>query len=189
MKSCEYCGRDNDDASVYCARCGSSEWKELTTPSLPSRPAVQPAPVPSEPRFRKTRSITTILCRTSGEAALVADQLEQVDILPLLSDEPSETDPQHSAKDSSLRVLVSAKAFAAEKGLAESLNFRMDVHGAQDPLPLAMKLMALVSPRFCLSGCSFSCVRQHASETTVWCEDCASGSGGISLAGSSGARR
>src|SRR5689334_1522323 len=74
VKSCEYCGRDNDDAAVYCARCGANDWKKLTAPNpFPSKPAVQPSAAPSDVAFSKTRSITTIRCRTSGEAALVAD--------------------------------------------------------------------------------------------------------------------
>jgi len=145
VKSCGHCGGDYDDATAYCPRCGSSDWKELATPKLlPSKPAVQPNASPS---------ITSIQCRTLSEAALVAEQLEQVDILPLFSHEPSESDPQHSAADSSLQVQVSAKALAAEKELSESLNFRSDVYCAQQPLPLVMKLVALCLPGLLPLGC------------------------------------
>jgi hypothetical protein len=43
---------------------------------------------PSEVGITTDASITTIPCRTLPEAALVAEQLEQADIIPLLSGKP-----------------------------------------------------------------------------------------------------
>ena len=114
----------------------------------PSNPALQPHAMPSEPGITTDGSIANIPCRTLREAALVAEQLEQADILPVLSCEPSE-----SATDSWLRVQVSAKALAAERELSESLNFRAEVDGAQQPLPLVMKMVALGLPMLLPLGC------------------------------------
>jgi len=115
-------------------------------------PAVHPDAAPSEIGISTGGSITSIPCRTLREAALVADQLEQADILPLVSDEPSEKDPYNRVMDFPLRVHVSAKALAAEKGLSDSLNFRSDTHFAQQPLRLVMKLVALGLPALFLIG-------------------------------------
>jgi len=95
----------------------------------------------------------TIPCRTLNEAALVAEQLEQADLLPVLSHELSDKDPQDGATNSSLRVQVSAKALAAEKELLESLNFRPDVLCAQQPLHWVIKIAAFGLPVLLALGC------------------------------------
>jgi len=152
--SCRYCGVGNDNDAVYCTRCGSNDWKELTMPTpLASNLAVQPNASLSEVGITAKGNMTSIQCRTLSEAALVADQLEQADILPLLSDELPQKDPQNSATDSSIEVQVSAKALAAEKELSESLNFRSDVHCARQPLPLVMRIVALCLPALLPLGC------------------------------------
>jgi hypothetical protein len=87
------------------------------------------------------------------EAALVAEELEQADIVPLLSGKSFEDDPHDRGTKSSLRIQVSAKALAAERDLFESLNFRSEVHCAQQPLPLGMKMIAFCLPALLSAGC------------------------------------
>jgi len=80
------------------------------------------------------------------EAALVAEQLEKADILPLVPEKPSDTYPKDTADDFPIRVQVSTKALEAAKELSESLSFRADSHCAQQPLPLRLKITALCLP-------------------------------------------
>src|SRR5437868_2849234 len=35
MKSCDYCGRDNEESAVYCLNCGT-EFRQATEPSSPT---------------------------------------------------------------------------------------------------------------------------------------------------------
>ena len=153
MKSCGYCGRDNHDAATYCSECGSSEWKAVLPPTpIHANPEVRPEAMASDPVITRSGSITSIQCRTLKEAALVAEQLENADILPILPEEPSEKFPEKSDGDYLVQVQVSTRALEADKELSESLSFRSDAHCAKQPLPLGLKITALCLPAIFIIG-------------------------------------
>src|SRR5437667_11610766 len=88
MKSCEYCGRENEDGAANCRECGQAQWSQLM-PAEPSPARTEPKPQPPGSRlaFTKTGLATTIHCRSSGEASLVAEQLEEADIVALVPED------------------------------------------------------------------------------------------------------
>jgi len=151
MKSCGYCGQENHDGATCCTQCGSSEWKDLT-PLPATASEVKLKTMAPENVMRTSGSMTTIQCRTLAEAALVAGQLEGADILPLLDEESSEKCAENSPGDCLVEVRVSTKALEADQELSESLGFRAATESARQPLPLALKIIALCLPGIFILG-------------------------------------
>jgi len=136
MKSRGYCGGDSHDAAPYRSECGSNERKQLPPPK----------PTALEPVFKRGGPITSIQCRTLGEAALVAKQLEKADILALVPEEPFEKYAQYCVLDISVPVQVSSGALDADQELSESLGFRADTLIPHESLPWGLKITALCLP-------------------------------------------
>jgi hypothetical protein len=104
---------------------------------------------PAEP-IQTSGWATIFQCRTPEEAALVADQLEAADIVPLLP----LTLPEN-LEDHVIPVQVSTRALPANDELRASLGFRYEQHCAQQGLPFLMKAIAFCLPGLFLFGFLF----------------------------------
>jgi len=91
MKSCAYCGRENDDAATYCGECGTAEFKSNTPKPSPEQP--KPAPqVAAKPRplsqeEKQQAFVTLCTCRTLEEADTLVTQMKVAGIESFLPDE------------------------------------------------------------------------------------------------------
>jgi hypothetical protein len=144
MKSCDYCGRENEDQAVYCCECGGQEFKNPSEESQEEpREADQPAksestasdtstePKPTEPSqsrwtFRKLTPaekkldfVTLLTCENAAEAHMVVGQLESAGICAFIPDE--------YLAFGYLRVLISPKDYELAKDFLTEL--------AQNPEP------------------------------------------------------
>src|SRR5260370_9164215 len=91
MKLCNYCGRENENDAVNCRECGLAQWKQVM-PAEPPTARTEPEPQLTAPQAIVTRTglATTIQCRGLLEALLVAEQLEEADIVTLV---PQDLEP------------------------------------------------------------------------------------------------
>jgi hypothetical protein len=96
MKTCAYCGRQNQDTAVFCNECGVNEFERkaealpepaVGVPEPQSASPAGPDSVPSAAELEPKGPIVPLKCRTPGEAYLIAEQLEAEDILVALPDE------------------------------------------------------------------------------------------------------
>src|SRR6266478_10114944 len=145
MKLCNYCGRENENDAVNCRECGMAQWKQVM-PAEPPTARTEPEPQPTVPHAIVTRTglATTIQCRGLLEASLVAEQLEEADIVTLV---PEDLESNCLVGSEALvTVQVSTKALEAEKELCASVAFTYEQQCAQQPLPLMMKIIALCLP-------------------------------------------
>lgn len=66
MKSCDYCGKENDDAGVYCWECGTAFPPRVPPIIASSQPPLLGSPIPStlpqSPRILDGAIATGILC-------------------------------------------------------------------------------------------------------------------------------
>ena len=145
MKLCNYCGRENENDAVNCRECGLAQWKQVM-PAEPPTARTEPEPQPTVPQAIVTRTglATTIQCRGLLEASLVAEQLEEADIVTLV---PQDLEPNCLVGSEALvTVQVSTKALESEKELCASVAFTYEQQCAQQPLTLMMKIIALCLP-------------------------------------------
>ena len=91
MKSCAYCGRENDDAAIYCSECGTGEFRSNTPTQLPEQPKPDPQvaakPRPLSQEEKQQAFVTLCTCRTLEEADALATQMKVAGIDSFLPDE------------------------------------------------------------------------------------------------------
>jgi hypothetical protein len=95
MKTCAYCGKENDDDAVCCRECGTEGFKESAAEDKPAEP------VPQEPEFEPAKLefltptpqemqmdlVNLMRCRTLGEADLFVAHLETAGIPAFIPDQ------------------------------------------------------------------------------------------------------
>lgn len=91
MKSCAYCGRENDDAATSCCECGTGEFRSNNPTPLPEQPKPDP-PVAAKPRplsqeEKQQAFVTLCTWRTLEEADALVTQMKVADIESFLPDE------------------------------------------------------------------------------------------------------
>ena len=74
MKTCDYCGRENQDDAVYCSGCGTNQLK-------PDAPAEMQKLDESE------EFVTLVTCEKLVEADLVVSRLDSAGIESFIPDE------------------------------------------------------------------------------------------------------
>lgn len=105
MKSCTYCGGENDDQAVICTGCGTAEFK---TPVLDAPISPAPGETPTDtaaagtppttptsklefkaltPEDMNKDFVTLMSCRTLVDADLIVSQLESAGISAFLPDQ------------------------------------------------------------------------------------------------------
>jgi hypothetical protein len=95
MKSCAYCGKENDDDAVCCRECGTDGFKQPASADKPAEP-VTPEPefasaklefLTPTPREMEMDLVNLLSCRTLGEADLLVAQLETAGIPAFIPDQ------------------------------------------------------------------------------------------------------
>ena len=88
MKTCAYCGRDNDLAAIFCAECGTDEFKPLASARSPSETISAPLKFVSLPEAGREHDWVTLLrCATLAEADMIASHLEGAGIPAFIPDQ------------------------------------------------------------------------------------------------------
>jgi hypothetical protein len=88
MKTCAYCGRENDDAAAFCAECGTDEFKPLASARTPTETSPHPFEFGSlSPADAQTDWITLLRCATLAEADMIASHLEGAGIRAFIPDQ------------------------------------------------------------------------------------------------------
>ena len=88
MKTCTYCGRDNDDAAAFCAECGTDEFKPLASDRTPAKPSLDSFEFASlSPADRENDQVTLLRCATLAEADVIASHLEGAGIPAFIPDQ------------------------------------------------------------------------------------------------------
>ena len=89
MKTCSYCGKENEDGAMTCRECGTEKFRSAEPskpPSLPEKPAgFIPRTLTQEER--QQAFVTLRSCRTIEEADALATQLKAEGIDAFLPDE------------------------------------------------------------------------------------------------------
>jgi hypothetical protein len=62
MKKCAYCGRENEDAAVYCRECGTEVFVVPSRPPPPPMPVIEKLVEPSEPEPDVAPGAESVLC-------------------------------------------------------------------------------------------------------------------------------
>lgn len=133
MKHCTYCGKENDDAAVYCRECGTAEFKET---AFADKPAASAATEPESgttesgsasaklefltptPREMESDLVNLLTCRTLGEADLLVAQLETAGIPAFIPDQFLLQNVGFNLNTYGyVRIQVSPKDYAAAKEL------------------------------------------------------------------------
>lgn len=104
MKTCAYCGRDNEDSVLHCAGCGTDEFK-LANP---------PAGSPADP---EQEWVTLVTRGNLAEADAVAGQLEAGGIGVFLPDQFLMQNANLGAMYGFVRVQVARGNLAAARDL------------------------------------------------------------------------
>jgi hypothetical protein len=109
MKHCAYCGKENDDAAVYCQECGTDGFKE-SAPADKAAASVEPGPESVEPEAELASPeselgsaglefltptpremagdvVNLLTCRTLGEADMLVARLETAGIPAFIPDQ------------------------------------------------------------------------------------------------------
>lgn len=88
MKTCTYCGRENDDGAATCFECGTKDFnlpekrgpnQGMSTPGLDFKPL--------SPDDLHRDFVTLLTCRTLLEADMIVSQLEAGGITAFVPDE------------------------------------------------------------------------------------------------------
>ena len=94
MKSCAYCGKKNDEDSIYCRECGTEFERAIPAdkPAEPVTPQPEQAPAKLEfitptPQEMEMDLVSLLRCRTLGEADLLVAQLEAAGIPAFIPDQ------------------------------------------------------------------------------------------------------
>jgi hypothetical protein len=133
MKHCAYCGKENDDAAVYCRECGTDGFKETASVVQAAESVTsEPEPVAPDPESASARLefltptprememdlVNLLTCRTLGEADLLVAQLEAASIPAFIPDEFLLQNVGFNLNSYGyVRIQVSPKDYEAAKGL------------------------------------------------------------------------
>jgi hypothetical protein len=142
MRTCDYCGRVNEDAAMTCYECGSSGFAARSDSELAAESRkLDPDEIPLAAIAVKDGSAMTLRCRTPGEAYLICDELEKADILSILPEE--EELLSRFRNNGHVEVRVSAKAYQSLVDLKSTVEFQYKRLRAEQPLPHFGKLVAI----------------------------------------------
>lgn len=88
MKTCAYCGRENDDEAAECLECGTKDFN-LPLDPVPNQASASPCwefkPLSPEDLHRDFVNLLT--CRTLLEADMIVSQLEAAGITAFVPDQ------------------------------------------------------------------------------------------------------
>ena len=91
MKTCTYCGRENEDDAIQCPQCGKDEFRigdEADAAISPAEPVVtQLEFVPLALEEGRNGLVTLVRCRTLLEADLIVSRLESAGLQAFIPDE------------------------------------------------------------------------------------------------------
>ncbi len=122
MKTCAYCGRENDDGVAQCSECGTSDFKDVKAgvPQLES-PAEsfqlnEQEFIPLSPADMLKDLVVLTRCRTLLEAEMIVSQLEAAGIYAFIPDQFLMQAVMWNLNTYGyVRVQVSPKEYAAAK--------------------------------------------------------------------------
>jgi hypothetical protein len=88
MKTCAYCGRENDDGAAECFECGTKDFN-LPLDPVPSQGLSTPGSAfkPLSPEDLHRDLVTLLTCRTLLEADMIVSQLESAGITTFVPDQ------------------------------------------------------------------------------------------------------
>ena len=122
MKTCAYCGRENDDDAALCSECGTADFKgtnrEVTPPTSTTESA-QPSEqafVPLTPADMLKDLVVLTRCRTLMEAEMLVSRLDSTGIYAFIPDQfLMQAVTWNLNTYGYVRVQVSPKDYAAAK--------------------------------------------------------------------------
>jgi len=138
MKVCARCKHVNEISATFCCHCRHKQFLMVALPQPAPRP---PKPGPEFLVAEQEGAVTVLKCRTPGEAALVAEELEAADILVTVPDE--EAMEQELIEHGYITLQVSAQSYEAAEELQRIVDRKHWEERAQAPLPWSMSLAAL----------------------------------------------
>jgi hypothetical protein len=127
MKTCSYCGRENDEHATHCLEC-ATEFVEVTSPPQatepgPTRPKYKILPL--SPEQAKLDLVTIVNCETLFEADVVVSELEATGITAVIPDEfVAEAFAYGLNALGYVRVQVAPKDYEAAKDVIEDADRR-----------------------------------------------------------------
>jgi hypothetical protein len=147
MKVCARCKHVNEISATFCCHCRHKEFLMVALPQPVPRP---PKPGPEFLVAEREGTVTVLKCRTPGEAALVAEELEAADILVTVPDE--EAMEQELIEHGYITLRVSAQSYQADEELQRIVDRKHWEDRAQAPLPWPMSLAGLGLGLFFVPG-------------------------------------
>ena len=104
MKTCAYCGRENEEAALACAGCGTDEFKDPSAGALP-------------PADAGRAWVTVRMCANLAEADSFAGQLRAEGLAVFIPDQYLLQNASFGAAYGSVRLQVAAKDLTAAREL------------------------------------------------------------------------